>query len=68
MKVTTHYVQRFCDAGMSREFFEAVWALYKADGTDLREISSLAEQRVIMQTLRNKRTIDVPGKIDDAEE
>lgn len=53
---------------MSREFDKAVWACYKADGTELEAISSLAEQRTFVQMRGNDHTSDVPDKMNDGED
>lgn len=42
-KVAPCYVEGFRDAGVSREFADAMWTRNKADGNDLKEILSLAE-------------------------
>lgn len=34
-KAVTRYAEEFHDAGMNREFANAVWACYRADGTSL---------------------------------
>lgn len=57
----------FCDAGISREFPEAVQARYKVDSTDLKEIPSLAKQRAFVRNFDTGRTSDVAKEIDDEE-
>lgn len=42
-KVVSRFVEEFLDAGMSREFFKAVWARCMADGTGMETTPSLAE-------------------------
>lgn len=66
-KVIPFYAGEFCDAGVSREFTEAVWAQYKMDDNDLKSILSLAEQRALVLNPDNDRTSDVPEKRDDVE-
>lgn len=44
-----------------------MWARYKADGTDLNEIPSLADQRAFVQNLDTVRLADVPKGIDGKE-
>lgn len=53
---------------MSREFAQAVWACYKADGTDLKEILSLPVQRALVQSMGTDRARAVPERIDDDED
>lgn len=68
-KVAPCYVKEFCNAGISREFAEAaVCARYKANGTDLTETLSLAEQRTIVRNLDTARPIDVLEGVDDGED
>lgn len=50
-KVALRYVDVLRDVTMSRKFAEAVWKRYKADDTDLRDISSLAEQHAFVCSL-----------------
>lgn len=57
-KVASRYVEEFHDVGMSRVLTEAVWARYKADGTDLKYITSLVERRAFVQNMDNERTSD----------
>lgn len=67
-KITPCFVKKFHDAGMSREFAGAVWACYKTNCTDMKEIPSLAEQHLFVQTLDTECTNDVfAGKDDQAD-
>lgn len=58
-KVTPSYVDEFRDADMRREFTEAVSSRYKADGTDVRVIQSLAEQRAFLRKFGTEHSRDV---------
>lgn len=64
-KVTYRYVEEFCDAGMSREYAEAGWAHYRADGTDMRDIKSMAEQRAFARNLDTEPASNVPEGLDE---
>lgn len=65
--LTPRYFDKFSDAGMSPEFAKAVWLCYKAGGTDLSEILSLAEQRAFLRNLDTRRPSDVLKEVDDDE-
>lgn len=67
-KVVHRYVDEFCDADMTQEFAKAVWARYKADGTDLREIPSLAEPHAFVRNLNNELADSVLGEMNDEED
>lgn len=62
------YVEVASIAGMRRESSVEVWARCKGNGTDLKEISSLAKQRTFVQNFDNERTSDVPKGVDDEED
>lgn len=49
------YVEKFGDAGMSRELADAVWSFRKTEGTNWKAIMLLAERRVFV---RSKDTND----------
>lgn len=67
-KVVPQYVEELCDAGVSREFVEAVCACYMKTSTDSETIPSLAEQCAFVRSLGSDRTSDVPERMDDGEE
>lgn len=67
-KVASCCAAKFRDAGMGREFAEAAWSHYKVDGTDLREIPSLAEQRAYVRSLDTKPAGNVPEEMIDVED
>lgn len=67
-KVVPSHVEEFRDAGFSVEFAKAVGARYKAAGTGLSDIPSLAEQRAFVRNLGIERTIDVPEGMDGKKE
>lgn len=64
-KVALCYVKEVFDAGMRREFAEAVRACYKAGGTDWIEISSVAVQRAFVRSSGAKCTSGVAEIADD---
>lgn len=64
-KEAPRYVEEFRSVCMNREFVQAVCARYNADGTDLKEILSLAEERAFVRNLDFERTSDVPKEIDE---
>lgn len=53
---------------MIRAYDESVRALSKADGTDMKNILSLAVQRAFVCSLGTEQASDVPERIDDEEE
>lgn len=67
-KEASRHLQEFGDSGMTREFVEAVWVCYKANGTNLTETPLLAKQRAVVRNLHTARPSDVPEKVDDDED
>lgn len=59
-KVVFCYVDKFCSAGVGREYAEAEWACYKANGTDQREILSLGEPHAFVRNLNFEPASNVP--------
>lgn len=66
-KVAPRYDEELRDARMSREFAKAKWVHYIANGTSLRKIPSLTEQRAYLRNLDIGPSSNVPEAIDDVE-
>lgn len=66
--VASRYVEELCDIRMCRESAAGLRACHKAEGTSLKNIWSLAEQRNVVQNVGNKRTNDVSEVIVDEKE
>lgn len=67
-KVAFHFLKEFCSVPVSRELAKAMWACYKADGTDFKEILWLGENCVFLQSLTTDCAGDVLKGIDDEED
>lgn len=66
-KAAPCYVGKFHAARMSRGFAKVVWARYKADGTDLCEVTSLTKQRTFVRSRETEPASKVPEKTCDDE-
>lgn len=67
-KLAPRGVKEFRYAAMSRELAEAVWSCYKANGTGLKKLLLLAEQRTFARNIDTERTSKVTDEIDDDED
>lgn len=67
-RVVSRYVDAFLDADMTLEYAKAVWTLYKADGTDLREIPSLAGQHTFVRKTNTEPTFKKLEGTDDGKD
>lgn len=55
VKAAPRYVETFRDSGIERDFSEAICDHFKAEGTDLRRIPSIGEQRVVVESIAGAR-------------